>query len=193
MGIIGLSSLVIIVALFGFLLYKQQALQNIKQQKDSELKLALEKIESQNRLQEQRLAISRDLHDNIGAQLTFIVSAIETIKYVLPDKNDQLTSRMNNIGSFAKETIQELRDTIWAMNKSGVSISDLKSRIANFIGKAKQLYPNIEILIVHDDKLSEAIQFTSLQGLNIFRIIQEAINNALKYADANQIKIQMST
>ncbi|WP_321288397.1 tetratricopeptide repeat protein [uncultured Sunxiuqinia sp.] len=191
--IIGLSSLVIIIALFGYLLYKQQALQNIKQQKDSELKLALEKIESQNRLQEQRLAISRDLHDNIGAQLTFIVSAIETIKYVMPDKNDQFTSRMNNIGSFAKETIQELRDTIWAMNKSGVSISDLQSRIANFIGKAKQLCPNIEILIVQDETLSETIRFTSLQGLNIFRIIQEAINNALKYADANQIKIQMST
>ena len=192
LGIIGLLSLLIIIGLIGFLLYKQQALKNIKQQKDSELRLAKEKIENQNRLHEQRLAISRDLHDNIGAQLSFIVSAIDTIKYFLPEQNEQLTSRMDNIGSFANETIQELRDTIWAMNKSGVSIGDLQARIANFIGKAKQSYHNIEMSIVTDETLSEAIRFTSLQGLNIFRIIQEACNNALKYADANRIKIKIS-
>ncbi|MCE4563965.1 tetratricopeptide repeat protein [Maribellus sp. CM-23] len=190
--IFGLSSLVIIIGLIGFLLYKQQMLKNIRQQKDSELRLALEKIDSQNRLQEQRLAISRDLHDNIGAQLSFIVSAIDTIKYFMLDKNDLLTSRLDNIGTFANETIQELRDTIWAMNKPGVSINDLQSKIANFIGKAKQSYHDIEISVVTDEEISAEVQFTSLQGLNIFRIIQEATNNALKYADASHILIQIS-
>src|SRR5690606_27645203 len=102
--IFGLVTLAVIIGLIGFLLYKQQVLKNIKQQKDNELKLALEKIETQNRLQEQRLAISRDLHDNIGAQLSFIVSAIDTIKYYATDKNDQLTNKLGNIGTFAKET-----------------------------------------------------------------------------------------
>ncbi|WP_321346847.1 tetratricopeptide repeat protein [uncultured Draconibacterium sp.] len=188
----GLSSLLIIISLIGFLLYKQQTLKNIKQQKDSELRLAMEKIKNQNRLQEQRLAISRDLHDNIGAQLSFIVSAIDTVKFFISDKNDQVTNRLDNIGSFAKETIQELRDTIWAMNKSGVSIDDLQARIANFIGKAKQFYPNIDISVENTIASSEEVQFSSLQGLNIFRIIQEATNNALKYADANHILIQIS-
>ena len=35
-------------------------------------------------------------------------------------------------------------------------------------------------------------QFSSLQGLNIFRIIQEACNNALKYANANRINIKIN-
>jgi signal transduction histidine kinase len=190
--IFGLSSLVIIIALIGFLLYKQQTLKNIKQQKNSELRLAMEKIKNQNRLQEQRLAISRDLHDNIGAQLSFIVSAIDTVKYFMTDKNEQVTNRLDNIGSFAKDTIQELRDTIWAMNKSGVSIKELQARTANFIGKAKQSYQNIDISVVNNVVNSEEVHFTSLQGLNIFRIIQEATNNALKYADASNILIQIS-
>jgi signal transduction histidine kinase/Tfp pilus assembly protein PilF len=190
--IFGLSSLVVIIGLIGFLLYKQQVLKNIKQQKDNELKLALEKIENQNRLQEQRLAISRDLHDNIGAQLSFIISAIDTIKYYMSDKNEQLTERLDNIGTFAKDTIQELRDTIWAMNKSGVTINDLQSRIVNFIEKARQSYPNISILLETGETILVATKFTSLQGLNIFRIIQEATNNALKYAEAGQIRIQIN-
>ena len=42
-------------------------------------------IESQNKLQEQRLSISRDLHDNIGAQLTFIISSLENTKFRIPN------------------------------------------------------------------------------------------------------------
>lgn len=189
--IFGLVALTVIIGLIGFLLYKQQILKNIKQQKDNELKLALEKIETQNRLQEQRLAISRDLHDNIGAQLSFIVSAIETIKYYITGKNDQLTDRLDNIGAFARETIQELRDTIWAMNKPGLTIRDLQSRIANFIEKAKQSCQNIGISVVVNDNISPGLHFTALQGLNIFRIIQEATSNALKYAEAEQIEIHI--
>lgn len=187
--IFGLVALAVIIGLIGFLLYKQQTLKNIQQQKDNELKLALEKIESQNKLQEQRLSISRDLHDNIGAQLSFIVSTIDTIKYYVSDKNDRLINNLDNVGVFAKETIQELRDTIWAMNKSGITITDLQARIANFIEKAKQSYPNIHISLVMDKNIAEHTEFTGLQGLNIFRIVQEATNNALKYAEAKQIEI----
>lgn len=190
--IFGLVSLAVTIGLIGFLLYKQQVLKNIKQQKDNELKLALEKIASQNKLQEQRLSISRDLHDNIGAQLSFIVSAIDAIKYYISDKNNQISDRLDNVGTFAKETIQELRDTIWAMNKTGITIKDLKARIANFIEKAKQSHGGVRISVIADKNIPDDTSFTGMQGLNIFRIVQEATNNALKYADANQIDIQIS-
>lgn len=190
--IFGLIALAIIVGLLGFILYKQQVLKNIKQQKDNELLLALEKIESQTKLQEQRLSISRDLHDNIGAQLSFIVSAIDTIKYYISDTNEPVTNKLTSIGTFAKETIQELRDTIWAMNKPTITIKDLKSRIANFMEKAKLSHQNIQILLKTDADITDEHSFTGLQGLNIFRIIQEATNNAIKYSDGTEIKIHIS-
>ena len=70
--------------------YNQQKLKNRQLQKENELKDALIKIETQNRLQEQRLRISRDLHDNIGAQLTFIISSIDYLKYGFEIKNEKL-------------------------------------------------------------------------------------------------------
>ena len=75
------------------------------------------KIETQNKLQEQRLRISRDLHDNIGAQLTFIISSIDNLKFGFTDISEKLGSKLSNISSFTQQTIYELRDTIWAMNK----------------------------------------------------------------------------
>lgn len=190
--IFGLVTLAVILGLIGFLLYKQQVLKNLRQQKDNELNLALEKIETQNKLQTQRVAISRDLHDNIGAQLSFIVSAVDTLKYYIPEKDNQVTHRLDHIGAFAKETIQELRDTIWAMNKSGITIADLQARIANFIEKARKSHQDIRISFATDPNIPADTSFTGFQGLNIFRIIQEATNNALKYAQAGTIDIQIS-
>ncbi|WP_312342440.1 tetratricopeptide repeat-containing sensor histidine kinase, partial [Chryseobacterium binzhouense] len=167
--IFGLAALVVIIGLMGFLFYKQQVLKNLREKQGNEMKLALQKIENQNKLQEQRLSISRDLHDNIGAQLSFIISAIDTIKYYVKDKDESLIGRLSNIGSFAKETIQELRDTIWAMNKQGITIKDLESRIANFIEKAKQSQSDTQIELQIADDVSETEVFTGIQGLNIFR------------------------
>ena len=190
--IFGLMALTLIVALTGFLVYKQQTLKNLKQKQESALKLALENTENRHKLQEQRMSISRDLHDNIGAQLSFIISAIDTIKYYAKDHDELLIRKLNNIGNFSRETIQELRDTIWAINRPGISIRDLQSRIVNFIEKAKQAQNHTDIILSVNPSVSENETFTGVQGLNIFRIVQEALNNALKHAEAAYIHIEIT-
>ncbi|MEL6812827.1 MAG: tetratricopeptide repeat protein, partial [Bacteroidota bacterium] len=64
----GSFGLALVLGLLGYLFYNQQKLKNRQLKKEGELKTALAKIETQNKLQEQRLRISRDLHDNIGSQ-----------------------------------------------------------------------------------------------------------------------------
>ncbi|MFC4722333.1 tetratricopeptide repeat protein [Geojedonia litorea] len=184
--------LAIAIALLGYLLLKQQKLKNKQIQKESELKQALVKIESQNKLQEQRIEISRDLHDNIGAQLTFIISTLDNIQYGMKITNNKLNEKLSDIGAFAKDTIYELRDTIWAMNKSKITLDDLQSRISNFIDKAGKTSKRTKFSFTIDKALS-GITFTSVVGMNLYRIIQEAINNAIKYADAKSISVVVDT
>lgn len=64
----------ILLAVIGYLVYTQQRTKNAKLKKEMELKTALAKIETKNKLEEQRLRISKDIHDNIGSQLTFVIS-----------------------------------------------------------------------------------------------------------------------
>ncbi|MGE5942966.1 MAG: tetratricopeptide repeat protein [Flavobacteriales bacterium] len=187
--IIGLGVLAVVLSLLGYLLYKQQKLKNQQLQKESELKEALIKIETQNSLQEQRLTISRDLHDNIGAQLTFIISSIENLQYGFKITNEKLTNKLMSISAFTKETIYELRDTIWAMNKNEISFEDLQTRITNFIEKANIASDKTAFEFNVDSELDNDITYTSVQGMNMYRIIQEAINNALKYAEAKNITV----
>lgn len=189
--IIGLGLIVLLLFILGYLIIKQQKLKNNQLKKESELKEALIKIETQNRLQEQRLRISRDLHDNIGAQLTFIISSIENLQFGFKIANDKLTDKLKSISEFTRETIYELRDTIWAMNRKEISLEDLQVRISNFIEKANEYSQKVDFKFDIHESVNKTHIFTSVQGMNIYRIIQEALNNTIKYANAKTVVIAL--
>ncbi len=186
---IGSFGLAVLLALIGYLLYNQQKLKNRQLQKENELKTALARIETQNKLQEQRLRISRDLHDNIGSQLTFIISSIDSLSYGLQDAPTAVREKLANISQFTSQTIYELRDTIWAMNKSNITLEDLQARIHNFIEKAGSARSQSKFYFTVTDALPEHTSFSSVQGMNMYRIIQEAVNNALKYSNAPTVSV----
>lgn len=188
--IIILSLLALFIAIVGFLIYRQQRLKNVQQKQEFELQSAIAQIENQNKLHEQRLAISRDLHDNIGAQLTFIISSVENLKFGFPTMENSIKNHLTKISDFTKTTIVELRDTIWAMNANEFTFDDLSSRIYNFIEKAQSVKENTAFKFSVDDSLKNS-KFSSLEGVNLYRTIQEAVNNAIKYADANEVSIQV--
>ena len=68
-------------------------------------------------------------------------------------------------------------------------MEDLQVRISNFIDKGKVASSGIHFEFNIDEKLSESLKFTSIAGMNIYRIVQEAINNAVKYAEAKNINV----
>mgnify|MGYP001315020474 CR=1 FL=1 len=182
--ILALISLALII--IGYLIYRQQKLKNKQQEQEFKLKSAIKEIEAQNNLHEQRLSISRDLHDNIGAQLTFVISSVDNLKFGNQVKDSKVLSQLTKISEFTKATIIELRDTIWAMNKNEFTFEDLRSRIYNFIEKAKIAKEDVAFGFTIDHNLSD-IKLTSFVGINVYRTIQEAINNAMKYAEAKNI------
>ena len=185
-------AIAVIAILIGFVVYNRQKLKTIKLEKEAELKEALRFIETQNKLQEQRLQISRDLHDNIGSQLTFIISSLDNLKYGFDIANEGLKNKLFGIRNFTKDTITELRDTIWAMNKEEITLQDLSTRISNFIENAKAASKGIRFEFEIDNSIPENISFSSLKGINLYRIIQESVNNALKHAQATRIAVSIS-
>ena len=188
--ILGLISLALLIIVY--LVYRQQKLKNKQQKQEFKLKSAIAKIETQNKLQEQRLTISRDLHDNIGSQLTFIISSIDNIKYTFDIQNAKLDNKLSGISNFAKATIIELRDTIWAMNKSEITFEDLQARIHNFMDKAQEAKENIHFGFEVEANLKSKT-FSSVVGMNLYRTIQEAINNSIKYAQPKKVTVSIQS
>lgn len=189
--LIAVSLLAFFVVLIVLLLFRQQKLKNAQLQQEHKLKTAIARIETQSKLQEQRLSISRDLHDNIGAQLTFIISSVDNIKYAFDIQNPKLDDKLQHISNFTKETIVELRDTIWAMNNNEILWEDLRARILNFIEKAEDATHSVRFSFTIAEHLAE-MKLSSIAGMNIYRTIQEAVNNAVKYAQADAVTIAVN-
>ena len=187
-----LALLIISIGLISFLIFRQQKIKSLQEFQELELKNAIAAVESKNKQQEQRLAISRDLYDKIGTQLTFIISSINNLKHAFDINNTKLENKLQNISSFTKSTIIELHDTIWAMNSERVSLEDIKLRIYNFIEKAKLAVEETQFTFEIDETLT-AINLSSVNGMIVYRIVQEAIHNSIKYANATEIKAQFKS
>jgi signal transduction histidine kinase len=186
--ILGGSSIILTIVIVG--LYKRHQFKQKQFQKEMDLKDALAQIKTQNRLQEQRLEISKDLHDNIGAQLTFIISSIDNLKHISAEASQQFNEKLSDISGFTTDTIGQLRDTIWAMNKNHISLDEFFGRILSYIEKAKTVKPNLNFDV--DRNTSGDFVFSSVEGMNLFRVIQESINNSLKHADAETIQLSIT-
>jgi signal transduction histidine kinase len=187
---IALGSGLLLISLLSVGIYKYQKNKRSQLRTQLALKYDLAKSQTQNKLQEQRLRISRDLHDNIGSQLTFIISSIDNLKFLTKSSDNKLKSKLSDINNFAATTISQLRDTIWAMNKNEISYDDFYGRLLTFIEKAKLVKDDIQFNF--SSSINSTPTFSSVEGINIFRVIQESINNAIKYAEASKIDIKLS-
>lgn len=186
--------LIIILGVLLFILlgafenYRKYKFRRKKMQEEARLKDELTEVKLKNEIQEERLRISRDLHDNIGSQLTFIISSLEMANYSIKKNDLNLVSqKIQEIRNFSASTIEEFRDTIWALNKECICRNDLELKVSSFLSKAKSMVGTI-----HFDTqflAKQEINLDSEKGIKAFRIIQESVNNAIKHSEAQNITV----
>jgi signal transduction histidine kinase len=181
-----ISSFVII----GLILFRNFRAKAKLQKEQLELENKLLEEQSNYKIQEQRLEISRELHDNVGSQLTFIISILDNLKNSSVQFDDAIDKKINTLTNFANKSISELRDTIWVLNSKQLRLSELKSRMLNFIKDAGESVDTIRFQFgfdIHND-----VQLSSKQAINLYRILQEIVNNAIKHANAKDISVSIS-
>ena len=168
----------------GFKTYRRK--QNIK------MRLALEeekRIAAQSIIdaeEHERKRIAADLHDNIGAYASAISADVEKISN---NGFEKTSASLQNLQQHSQEIINSLRDTIWVLNKDNITITGISDRIKNYISKMRSTYAHIRFHI--KEEINKDVRISSQHALNIFRIMQEAIHNALKHSEAANISIHI--
>jgi len=188
--LLGLGLLIAFIVLIGGFVYRTQKQKQLRLQEENLLKDEIARINIQNELHQERLQISNSLHDNIGSQLIFIISSVDNMSFVFNDLDVKLKQKLTDITTFTKGTITQLRDTIWALNKDEISFEDLKARLYNYIKNASLAQEQTKFEFNSD--LKSDIQLNSIQGVSIYRVVQEAINNAMKYSAATSVLLNIS-
>jgi signal transduction histidine kinase/ligand-binding sensor domain-containing protein len=151
---------------------------------------AIQALELQHKIQLERERISRDLHDNVGTQLSLISKNIEGVIDPLQNATDAERIRnLGNISQTSREVIFTLRETIWALNKEKISLEELSDKLKAFTQKLFEFNPASRL--VFSEEIKEDVILSPTEAIHLFRICQEAITNSLKYAEASLMHITM--
>jgi len=171
--------LLLTVAITGFI-YRNKKQKEAQIKKEAEHRQELLKMEALNSLQQERLRISRDLHDNIGSYLTYIKTNIDDLAQTPSTEQENLVS----LKELTAETISELRRMVWLINKPAVLLEE-------WIIRLREHFKGIPFINILSSVENSSTSLTALEATMLFRILQEATNNALKYARSSNILIQI--
>jgi PAS domain S-box-containing protein len=156
---------------------------NFKKEKEVEKLKAMALMEGQ---ENERLRISREIHDGIGQMMTAIKISSDSIDLNTVDTKGEQT-KLDYTRSLIYDVIAELRQVSSDLSPTFLydyglflSVTQLASKI-NKIGSTQ----------VHFSSNVQQVRYSSLIEITFYRIIQEAVNNALKYSEAKNINIAL--
>lgn len=175
----------VILAAAGFILFRNFRAKAKLKQEQLTLENKLLEEQANAKVQEQRLEISRELHDSLGSQLTFISSVLGGLKNSSAKLDEIVNNKINTLSDFSENSINELKNTIWALNAKELYLNDLKLKILNFIKNASEAKEDIQFNF--DFNVANNFRLNSKQAVNLFRVFQEIVNNTFKYAKAKNI------
>jgi signal transduction histidine kinase len=135
----------------------------------------------------ERQRIARDLHDETGQSLTAIGLGLRGLSSGLNPRNKPSIETLQRLQALTGETLRELQRIISDLRPSHLDDLGLAAALRWYAGRLQELTPlSIRVDILGEERsLDEAIRIT------IFRVIQEALNNIVKHADASHVDLTL--
>jgi len=142
----------------------------------------------QGHIEDERRSLARELHDELGQY----VSAIKIFAQNINNKSDgnkDIKTSASSVTSAANQIYDGMHNIIRKLRPGALDNLGLSETIRDTVSGWQQQHKNLKFLLnikgeIND--LGEAI------NINIYRIIQESMNNALKHSKASKIIIDLS-
>lgn len=141
--------------------------------------------------QEIRNGIAQDLHDQIGSTLSSISVYSEVAKrYADQNQAVSLNNVLHTINETANDMVSEMGDIVWAINPKNDHLESVFIRLRKY---AQPLCDASEIRfrLDYDPKLAD-INIGMKSRKNVFLIIKESINNAVKHSGCQNLDVYAS-
>ncbi|OGV07170.1 MAG: hypothetical protein A2499_06220 [Stygiobacter sp. RIFOXYC12_FULL_38_8] len=154
------------------------------------LRLKLDRIEAQAALERERIRISKDMHDELGAELTKIGLLSEIAKNNFRSNSQNLELDLDKITDASRDVAITMDEIVWAVNPKNDKIDRLCSYIASYVQEYLSL-TDIHLTLTVPDTLPEVFMSAELRH-NVFLVIKEAANNIVKHSKAKEVVFDAS-
>jgi signal transduction histidine kinase len=180
-----MSVLVAALSITWILRLERQAESGVRRAEEAEHELRRLSQQLVKAQEEERRALSRELHDQVGQQLTALRMEIASLGRIAPEDRDTFRAHLGEAKKVAELTMRTVRDLAMGLRPSMLDDLGLRPAIewqAREFARRTGVVANVEIEGPLEG-LDEA------RRTSLFRIVQEALTNIAKHAGAQQVSI----
>lgn len=145
----------------------------------------VQQLEMQAVVENERIRIARDIHDDLGARVTRI--SFLAVAATDPGRSQESMQRLLEIRSASQQLIRALDETVWTVNPGNDSLANLLDYITHF---AEEFFRDTHVhcqlklpVDFQDQPMSAELRY------GLLAIVKETLNNALKHSGAATVVV----
>lgn len=154
------------------------------EEKMSNQKIISSKIIENQEKEQNRIA--KDVHDGIGQMLTGLKFNLESID---PNDIEKSTVKIQYLKELTSNIIKGVRTATFNLTPPELTDHGIVPALTKLVQELARLTGK-EIVLFNKTEFN--LRLDSLTEINIYRIVQEAINNAIKYAESTHILVSLT-
>ena len=151
-------------------------------------RLRLERLEQQHALEHERSRIAKDIHDDLGANLTQIVFLSQRVEDS-GGNSTEFQRWIKMIPTTARRTIQSLDEIVWAINPRHDSLESLANYLSQFASEHMTLAGVHCVLDV--PTVVPPLELSAELRHNLVLAARESLQNAASHAAATEVRVSM--
>jgi len=140
----------------------------------------------QDHIEDERRSLARELHDELGQYVSAIKIFSQNITNRSKGKYNDIQESSLSVTAAANQIYDGMHNIIRKLRPGSLDNLGLRETLKDLVATWKKQHKRLDIGLRVDanlDNLGEAI------NINVYRIVQEAMNNCLKHADASKVNI----
>ncbi|MFP4379719.1 MAG: PAS domain S-box protein [Candidatus Sumerlaeia bacterium] len=137
--------------------------------------------------EQERERIGQELHDGICQQLTGVMCLSTALRDSMPEDAGELQSQARDIENLVEETIQQTRALVKGLSPVKREPNGLLYALEDLAASVRKNF-GVECLFQHD----RGIEFHNHHAATqLYRIVQEALQNAIRHGHASRLEIRL--
>lgn len=151
-------------------------------------KRRVEELERRQALENERKRISKDIHDELGANLTRIAILSEISKND-PGASNKLQANLEKIAETARTTIDSMSEIIWAINPQNNTLDNLSAYLRKCAATVFEMTP-VQCHLDFPETVPDHPISAEFRR-HIFMVVKETMHNIVKHAQATKMEMQL--
>ncbi len=143
----------------------------------------------QEHVEDERKSLARELHDELGQYVSAIKIFSQNILNRTKGKDKAISESATTVISAANQIYDGMHSIIKKLRPGSLDNLGLTETLRDMVNSWNQQYEKLNVKLKIDGDID---QLGEMANINIYRIIQEGMNNCVKHAKASLVNIKLS-